>query len=348
MRIMERETGSDRIRLRIENIDDLWHLFNIIRQGDLAFSLAQRREEKAADKIRDKRGEKRTIFLGIEVDRLEFHEFSDRLRVHGTILPDQQDSGSYHTFNLQVGTEVSIQKKEWQEHELQRLETAESDGRKPVVVMVSLDEDEAFVSVLRQYGVQEIATVRSGRSGKQYAASGKKEDYFGEVLDVLMVQGKELPMIISGPGFAKENLVAYLRDRLGDEQSVLAVSTGQTGKAGINEVLKSGAISRLTEGSRLEYETTLMEQVLKELATRGKVAYGLVEVRKVISTGAADIVLITDTRLREDREVAEELLTASELAGAKVAIISATHDSGKQLSSLGGYAALLRFVIHES
>ena len=52
MRVISRDRGSGKIRVRIENIDDLWHLYNIIQKDDRAYSLTQRREERSADRIR--------------------------------------------------------------------------------------------------------------------------------------------------------------------------------------------------------------------------------------------------------------------------------------------------------
>ncbi|MCK4613689.1 MAG: mRNA surveillance protein pelota, partial [Thermoplasmata archaeon] len=345
---LNQDRRAGRIKLRVENTDDLWHLYNLIRPGDNVYALTQRREEKATDKIREKRAEKRRIYLGIRVEKVEFHTFADRLRVHGIILPDQMDTGSYHTLNLEVGREVKLLKQDWQPQDIKRIREAVEAGKRPKVVVVSLDEDEAVVAVLRQYGIQEVGMVYSGRSGKQYtAAKSKKGNYFEEITAVITLQGSDLPLIIAGPGFTKEELLRFGRARYpGIYSSAAAVSTGQSGKVGINEVLKNGAVSHVTEGSRLEYETGLIERFLKELSTSGKAAYGLEEVQEAVRKGAAEIVLITDKALRENRETAGGLLGRAEASGAEVAIISGAHDSGRQLESLGGYAAILRFGIN--
>ena len=114
---------------------------------------------------------------------------------------------------------------------------------------------------------------------------------------------------------------------------------------GVNEVLKSGAVSRVTEGSRLEFETRIFERFLRELSTNEKATYGLNEVKGAIKSGAADIVLVTDRILRENRMSAGSLLKDAENMGASIAIISTAHDSGRQLQGLGGYAAILRYSI---
>jgi protein pelota len=344
MRVIHNDRRSGKMKLRMESLDDLWHLFNIIRAGDRTFSVTQRREEQLGDRIREKRGEKRTMYLGIEVEKVEFHEFSDRLRIHGTILSNQQDSGSYHTLNLQTSSEVTIVKDQWSKIDLARVHQAVEEGKRPSIVIICLDEDEALVAVLRQYGVQEVARIRSGRSGKRHVTKMRKEDYFDEVLEVVGLQGEGLPLVICGPGFSKEELLAY--GRAGFPAicgAARSVSTGTNGLTGVNEVLKNGDLSKMTEGARIEFETGLMEDVLRELGTTGKVAYGKKELAGAIRQGAVETILITDTVLRERRGEIENELREAEGTGSSVVVISSGHDAGKQLDALGGYAGLLRF-----
>jgi len=346
MRILHQDRKAGNIRLRVENTDDLWHLYNLIRAGDRVFSLTQRREEKAGDKIREKRGEKRTLYLGIQVENVEFHEFADRLRVSGVILPEQQDAGSHHTLNIEEGTELELIKNRWLPQDIRRLKEAEESGKKPRVIVVSLDEDEATVAVLRGYGIQPAGTVQSGRSGKQYSSKSTKEDYFRGIVSVISQIGNGMPLLIAGPGFTKEEFLRFGRVRFPEVfEKAVAVSTGQTGMPGINEVLKSGAVSQVAEGTRLEYEAQLMERFLKELSTGEKAAYGLREVKDAVKAGAVEELLVTDRTLREHREETARLLKSAEKSGAEIAVISEAHDAGRQLQSLGGYAAILRYRI---
>ena len=351
MRIIKDDAGSGKVRLRTETPDDLWHLYHLIREGDHAFSLTQRREEQPLDRIREKRAEKRTLYLGISVEKVEFHGFSDRLRIHGTILPDQPDSGSYHTLNIPVGAELTIRKIRWDALDRKRVRQAVEEGKRPTIVMVCLDDDEALVAVLRQYGVREVATIRSGRSGKRHPAPGAvvaatKNEYFREILDTVALQGSDLPLVVCGPGFAKEELLSFGRTTFPQIcRDAALVSTGSDGMAGVNEVLKTGDLSKVTSGARIAYETGLVEEVLREVATSGKAAYGRDELSRAVDLGAVETMLVTDTVLKKDRDNAQPLITRAEEGGARVAVISSGHDGGKQLDSLGGMAALLRYRI---
>ena len=112
MKVLKKELrfGEGEISLITESLDDLWHLKYILEPGDLVFAFTKRRIEGATDKLRPEKADKRTVRLGITVEKVEFHKFSNRLRVHGTIL-EGIDTGAYHTVNIEEGTNLSIVKK---------------------------------------------------------------------------------------------------------------------------------------------------------------------------------------------------------------------------------------------
>ncbi|HPP44180.1 MAG TPA: mRNA surveillance protein pelota, partial [Methanomassiliicoccaceae archaeon] len=81
--------------MMIETLDDLWHLYNIIDEGDMIISVTYRREEAKSDKIRAERAEKKRMVLGVRAEKIEFHETESRLRILGVIEEGPQDIGSY-------------------------------------------------------------------------------------------------------------------------------------------------------------------------------------------------------------------------------------------------------------
>ena len=80
----------------------------------------------------------------------------NRLRVNG-IVCDAPESlsikGSRHTLNLTVNKPVRIVKTHWQKHQLDRLKRASKVTAAPLTI-VSLDDEEFCVAVLREYGVE--------------------------------------------------------------------------------------------------------------------------------------------------------------------------------------------------
>ncbi|MCX8172234.1 MAG: mRNA surveillance protein Pelota, partial [Archaeoglobaceae archaeon] len=141
MQIVEEnlKDNEGEIKLIPENLDDLWHLKFTTEKGDLVFSLTKRASH-SEDKLRSDK-ELVTVRIGLEVEKVEFHKFANRLRVAGKIVAGIEESG-YHTLNIVVGKELSILKK-WKEEQLKRIRKAVESSKKPEVVVLTIEEGEA-------------------------------------------------------------------------------------------------------------------------------------------------------------------------------------------------------------
>src|SRR6266568_3507567 len=79
MRVLHRDPKTGEIKIRVENADDLWHLHNLVQEGDLVRASTYRREDVKTDKVRPERGEKVRVTLTIRVEGVEFQAFSTRI-----------------------------------------------------------------------------------------------------------------------------------------------------------------------------------------------------------------------------------------------------------------------------
>lgn len=342
MRVIHRDMKTGEIKLLVETEDDLWHLYNIIEKGDRASALTYRREEAASDKLRAERGEKKRMRLRLMVESVEFHEFSEWLRVHGIIEQGPQDMGQHHTFNLTVGETITIIK-DWRKEHLDRLKDAERSAARPLITFLAIDEDEAVLAQLREYGMKEVAKIASNTSGKQYACKkdGKKE-FYKEVLDKVEQISGDGEVIIVGPGFEKENITAWARENnLQITSKFHLLASGQSGMAAIQEVMKKGVGTNILTDSRVATETKLVETLLAEIGKNGLYAYGPDELGAALDAGAIETLLITDHEMRN--RGFESLLQKAEETQARIVVISTLHDAGKKLASLGGIGAILRY-----
>ena len=166
MRVLKKNLRGDEgeIALLPESLDDLWHLQHLIARGDLVFALTHRKVPAIADKARPEKMERKTVRLGVKVEDVEFHMYSNWLRVHG-IIKSGMDVGAYHTLNIEVGTDLSILKYHWRPDLLARIDEAVAESLRPRVVIALVEEGEATIGILRQFGVQMAAELRQG-SGK--------------------------------------------------------------------------------------------------------------------------------------------------------------------------------------
>jgi protein pelota len=340
MRILKKDLRSGEVKVLMQSQDDLWHLSNILEPGDTVIATTFRRETKIEGKLRAERMEKKKVRLKIAVEEVGFQEFTDRLRIHGTIA-EGEEAGSHHTLMLGVEDDLSIIKEKWRQHELERLDDAVKSSYAPIITFLAFEYDEAVLAQLYQYGVKEVATIRPKSTGKQYESKPTREEFYGEIMAKLKVMEVGDALIIVGPGFAKDDLVKHLREKRYDKKFHVC-SSAQGGMLGIHEVLKGG-IAKVLEEHRVVFESQLVEEFLSEIAKDGPVTYGPDEVKRALEMGAVEKLLISTDKMRE--KGIEPILELAEKTRAKLTSISPHHDAGRKLKKMGGLGALLRYRI---
>jgi protein pelota len=343
MRLIHQDPAAGSMRIQIETDDDMWHLYNVVEPGDLVTASTTRREEKAADKLRAERAEKKRMTLGVRVEKIEFSDTDLRLKLLGTIESGPQDIGQHHTLIFELGDNFLLTKQHWRETQIDRIKKAVTDSNKPRIVMVSLDQDEATVAVLRQFGPKEVVTIRSGRSGKQYQDKSDTGDYHGEIISKIgPLMTPETPLVLLGPGFEKELLAEDGKRREPALFSkVYVYHTGQCGMVGVNELIKRGMGADVLRESRVGVEMEAMEKVMTEIGKDGLATYGNNEIAGAAAAGAVEMLLVLDAKLRE--QDLDGLVRNVEIQKGSVIVVSCQHDGGKELEALGGMAALLRY-----
>jgi protein pelota len=344
MRVLKKNLRGDEgeIALLPESLDDLWHLKHIILRGDLVFALTHRKVPAIADKARPEKMERKTVRLGVKVEDVEFHMYSNWLRLHG-IIKSGMDVGAYHTLNVEVGTDLSILKYHWRPDLLARIDEAVAESQRPRVIIALVEEGEATIGVLRQFGVQMAAEIRqgSGKGSGEDTRSGFLRDV-AQAIDTTAKEGAEV--ILAGPGFTKEDLKKVIDSSLPDLAKRIAMDdTSSIGRSGFQEVLRRGAVKSVLQSSRIAREALLIEDLFREIAKNGKAAYGIKEVETAQNYGAIEQLLVLDELARHEK--VDELMRIVANARGKVVIFSSEFEPGDRLRSLGGVAALLRFKI---
>jgi len=344
MRILKKNLRGDEgeIALLPESLDDLWHLQHLISRGDLVFALTHRKVPVIADKARPEKMERKTVRLGVKVEDIEFHMYSNWLRLHG-IIKSGMDVGAYHTLNIEVGTDLSILKYHWRPDLLARIDEAVAESQRPRVIIALVEEGDATIGVLRQFGVQMAAELRQGsnKGGGEDTRAGFMRDV-AQAIDTAAKEGAEV--ILAGPGFTKEDLKKVIDSSLPDLAKRIAMDdTSSIGRSGFQEVLRRGSVKSVLEASRIAREALLIEDLFREIATNGKAAYGIKEVQTARNYGAIEKLLVLDELARRGR--VDDIMREVADARGKVVIFSSEFEPGDRLRSLGGVAALLRFKI---
>jgi len=332
----ELKNGFGEIRLFPESIDDLWHIRHLVGPGDLVFATTFRSVEGATDKIRPEKVEKRPVRLGVRIERVEFSEHGIRLRLFG-IIEHGPDTGAHHTINVETGFEISIIR-QWRPVDLERVERAVKASVYGVIHILTIEEGEAELFRLRQYGPESVITITTG-SGKG-AETGSRTAFFDQLQNAL--QNITGPLIIAGPGFIKDDFLKYAKNHScpGIDRAVV-VETRRIGRGAVQEVVGKGALEKLMDDLQLAREVKTMDEVLLRIAQDGAVAYGIREVEDAIGFGATEQLLIADTLLKDTRVM--RLIEEAEAMRATIVVLSSAFEPGERLVALGGIAALLRY-----
>lgn len=357
MIIIAEDLKHGTVQVSIENLDDLWTLYNVIKKDDLVYSRTTR-EVKTDEQSRPS-SRRVTATLGLKVEKIYFDKDLVRLRIHG-VVTDASDKfgilGSHHTFSLFEDGVVKIIKERWAKHELESMKKA-SKNEVPVIIL-AIDSDECAIGISRMSGIDIKLEIKSHLPGKREA---EKRDqamikYFSVISEPLarVHDTYDAKILIVGPGFTKEYFMNFLKNNHSElaREVVTVKSVSNGGAAGVYEAIRVGLVGNVMKGARTMNELKLVEEVLARLgASRGDVSYGIDEVSSDASSGAVETALVCDETLRcaenQERLSLEKTLRIIEENHGKVVIISMGHEGGRKLDSLGGMAALLRYERHK-
>jgi len=358
LKTLETNLRKGFVKVIPETFDDLWHLYNVIHKNDEVYAYTSREMKPDEEYARPRRGERVSVFLGVKVEKVIWDKLLGRLRVHGTICeaPEIVPTGAHHTLNIALNTPITIVKREWARHHIDRLKRASKASEKPIII-VAIDDEGYAIATTAQYGVDvkvEESVKLPGKLEAEKRGAATKE-YFKKALSSLrqIWTATRSPIAIIGVGFVKNDFARFLENEDADiAKSVVDVkSVNNGGVAGIYEALRSGVLLKAMKHQRIVEEAEIMEEVLKRLGKgEPNVTYGMEEVEKAARLGAIEKLVLADATLREasdeKRLRIEDLMRRVERKGGNIIVVSTEHEAGAKLMALGGIAALLRFALY--
>jgi protein pelota len=352
MRIADSEAvegGRERLTLVPESLDDLWHLSHVIEPGDTVSGDTTRRIQRNDEQLRDTGGEREHIWVAIDVEDVEFARFANRLRIGGTIVDCSREDqlGHHHTLNVEEHTELDVTKR-WKPDQRDRIEEAVEATDNPDVAIATIEEGQAHVHTVAQYGTEERATITAPTGKGEYARP--RSELFAELAEILARQDVDA-IILAGPGFTKQDALEYIQENHQElTDRITTVDTSSVGDRGVHEVLKRGAVEDVQKETRIAEESDLIDELMERIAEGAKVAYGPEQVAQAADYGAIEELLVLDEQLREERSGdgewgidVDSVIETTEQKGGEVTVFSSEFDPGRQLANIGGIAALLRY-----
>jgi protein pelota len=346
MKILSLKPAENEFLVQCHSLEDLEAVAGLIHAGDLVGGETDRNikpRELGQKAFRQK------MFLTVSAVRVEIDSSLPVLRVLGSIesgSPEEfVERRAMHTIEFHLKQKIRVKKNRLFRHEIDQLKQAESDSKKPWLLGIILDDEEALIVQVSNAGFKELGKINAFKSGKQLDGENRESKYFQKLLEIIRDSSLE-KILIAGPGFTRENVLAFLRENLpgNSEKQLLTISTRETGQKGIREALTDKSLTNAFGEFKHAKEEELMQDVLLQLGKdSGLAAYGLNEVESAVKMGAVHTVLVTSVLLNEQKERVSSILETARQIGSRVFILETRFDPGKQLEGLGGIAALLRY-----
>jgi len=338
------------IKVKAENLDDLWVLSQIIEARDVLGGHTERKIKLGGASDRSQKVIKKHVFIILSVEKTDFSKGSSQLRVSGKIQNDLEDipKGSYHTIDVEEGSTITIQKEEWLDFQKKKLKEASKEKESRIMVCI-FDREEAHFAMLKRYGYEHLLSI-SGDVQKKAVDEKISKNFYEEIIKQLQEYDKRYELeriILASPSFWKEELMKNLKDDA-LKKKIISATCSSCDKGAINEVLKRPEVKEALKEERAASEIEIVERILTEIKKNGAVAYGIDEVQKTAEMGAIDTLAVTDNFIQKKREEnsfarTERIMKTVDKAKGTVTIISSEHEGGKKLDGLGGIAALLRY-----
>lgn len=323
MNIIRKSRKEGYTKLKIESSDDLWYLDQIISEGDEVKARTMRTMLEGR--------EKKSVVLKLRVEKTELQD--SRLRITGEITEGAENIElGYHTFNIEEDDELEIWK-DFSSSDWETLEKAASSQAYNVLFCI-LEEGVADFYEVRESGIEDVSRLSENIPGKMYSDQ-ESPDFIGEVKSAIeRIRDDFDAVVMAGPGFFKNKVY----NQFDDTEDLFVKDTSVTGKTGLHESIKRGALKDVVESSRIDEETELMEDFFNKMEQNGAVSYGK-HVENLADQGAVETLLVTPEKFREEQYIVEKV----EHSGGEVKKVHPDHEPGQRLENLGGIAAFLRY-----
>jgi len=332
------------LKVRVESEDDLWLLSLLISPGDLVKGVTTRDVSLGYEKRRI------PMVLTIEVKKVEFQPFTNRLRVHGIVVegPDKFGvKGSHHTLNIDVGSEVTLFKKQWNPRILDELLRFVKPYK---AILVAVDFDEYAIAILRGQGLKIVDEKTISIPFREEAFESAKKvviaSIANRVAEIARREGIEV-IVVASPGTLKEEIAEKLKELMPSAR-IYVDTVANGGYAGIQEIIHRDVVERILRDNAVVEASRILEEfdklVIKEPQ---RVAYGLNHVKIATMLGAVEKLVVTDEQLFSsiNNDDIRAILSEAANRNAKIVIVPVDSPAGQRVKFLGGLIAILRYPV---
>ncbi|OCF36702.1 mRNA surveillance protein pelota [Kwoniella heveanensis CBS 569] len=373
--------GSGYVTLRPEDDEDMWHVYNLISEGDHIRALAVRKVQMYSSTGSSESKRVRTN-LTIEVTKTDFSaapsssqanaqgekkESTASLQISGRVVEENEwvKMGAHHTLDLEANRDFRLTKiSGWDSVALERIQESTAEGRGAEVGAIVCGEGTAAICLLSEHMTvvrQRIETSvprkrKGGTSGHDKAMDNFFSTVYQAILRLIPFQDLKA-IVIASPGFTRESLYDYIfqqatltsnKPLLQSRSKWIKVHSTTSHVHGLVEALRAPEVAKMLQGAKFAREGVGLDKFHKMLATDELRAwYGPEHVALAVDRGAVGTLLISDDLFRSSDPATRthyvEMVESVRARGGEALIFSSMHESGQQLNLLTGIAAILTY-----
>ncbi len=344
MKLIKKDQKNSYVKVKVLSTDDLWYLSKLIEKGDIVGAITTRKIS-----FNEKEGERKKIWVKVDVEKVEFQEFSERLKILGKIVESNNElvpNGTYQSIVVGINDELDIYKKEWSLSFKEFLERAVKSNEANIL-LVAADYGDATFYIYHNYGIESIGRLSDELGGKREIKSYEKNKNqfltnLGSKIKSIVKTRNVKAVVFGGVGTLTKDFENFIKN---DEIKKITrfVKINYSGKNGIKEIINNNDIDSIISETMLRKGIDILNKIMEKIAKEGSVAYGYKEVDEYLDMGGVETLLISENMIKKEREKSEELIRKAELTKAKVVIMPSNNEYGEQLDNIGGVGALLRF-----
>ncbi|CAG9323031.1 unnamed protein product [Blepharisma stoltei] len=354
--------GQGSITVKMDVPDDMWHIYNIINNGD-AIKATTLRKIKEESKTGSVVTTKKKISLLLRIRNVDYDPEGPTLRISGQCISENQylQLGQHHTFDLQLHIPFTLIKRQWDALHIDRIKEASNPATHCEVAALVMEEGLAHLCLITNTATIIKSKIETQIPRKRKGASGhdKALEKFFEKCNQGIAQHINFDVVrcilIASPGFVKDQFVNYLEQEKPQWYSpnkIMLTHASSGEKQALDESLSDPKVKEMLSNTEFSQDLQYLEEFFRVLSVDPNSAvYSLADVQLAARMQAINVLLVSDAILRNFKQlsVRQSIAEISEdvkAHGGSVRVISSLHVAGEKLKQLSGIAALLRFPIY--
>jgi protein pelota len=353
------------ITLLPEELEDMWHVYNLISKEDMikATTIRRLQSESATGSTTSQRVR---LTLTITVESVNFDPQVGLLRINGKVSSENPyvKMGSYHTIDLELNRNFTLYKSEWDTIALERVEDACDVTKQAEVAAVVLQEGLANICFLTQHMTIVRQRIESPIPRKRKGSTSNHdkglEKFYEQIYQGILRHihfDIVKAVIIASPGFVKDQVYNYIFDQavktdnkviIENKSKFVLIHSSSGHKHALTEVMQDPSVQAKLADTKSAREVQALDKFYEMMnMDPDRAFYGYDHVSKANNRGAINTLLVTDELFRSadisTRKKYVSLVEQVREQNGKVFVFSSMHPSGEQLNQLTGVAAILNF-----